>query len=282
MNWDDLRVFLAVAENSSLAGAARQLKINHSTAFRRLNKLEAALAVRLFDRLAEGYLLTPAGERLLLHARDVESAVHRIGLEVAGQDLAPTGKVRVTAAANIARSLLPPVVKSLRAQYPGITLEVSIGDSDYDLNRREADIALRATLTPPEHLVGRKVMDLDWWLCGASAPAGPGPVHLADLKGRPVIGADAALMRLEAFQWLEAEFQETVVSRANDLSTMAALICADVGLGLLPSDQPEIGLQRLVRVPHLRGELWLLTHPDLRHARRVRVVWDAIFAALAG
>ena len=88
-------------------------------------------------------------------------------------------------------------------------------------------------------------------------------------------------MRLEAFQWLETEFHDTIVARANDLTTMAALIREGIGMGLLPADQLETGLQPLWQVPHLRGELWLLTHPDLRHATRIRVVWDAILAALS-
>ena len=275
MNWNDLRVFLAISEHASLSGAARELGINHSTVFRRLNELEEDLGVRLFERMKHGYQMTPAGERMLIHARDAEQAVQKIHLEVSGQDLAPVGKVRITAAANIARTLLPPVANLLRSTHPGITLEISVGDSDYDLNRREADIALRATSRPPEHLIGRKVMSLSWWLCGP-ANSEPSPMSPEELEGLPLIGADASLMRLEAFQWLESGFEKQIVSRANDLSTMAALIRAGLGFGLLPSDQPESELKRLFQIKQLKGELWLLTHPDLRNTQRVRVTWEAI------
>ena len=278
MNWNDLKVFMAIAEAGSLAGAARTLSQNHSTVFRRLNALEDAVRTRLFDRLQGGYLLTPAGERMLELARNAEEAIQTIDRELAGRDLEPTGTVRLTTAPNIARTIVPRALRALRRSHPGITVEVAVGDSDYDLNRREADLALRATTRPPEHLVGKSVMPIDWWICG---PPRARAVDHADLAAAELIGAEKAMMRVEAFRWLESSHGDRVVARANDLSTMAALARAGVGLALLPSDQPEAGLKRLYQVPHLKGELWLLTHPDLRNARRIRVVWDALVDAVA-
>lgn len=278
MNWNDLKVFVAIAEAGSLAGAARTLGQNHSTVFRRLNALESAVRTRLFDRLPGGYTLTPAGERMLELARQVDDAIQTIDRELAGRDLEPTGTVRLTTAPNLARTIVPTALKALRSTHPGISIEVAVGDSDYDLNRREADLALRATSRPPEHLVGRKVMTLDWWICGgtrSSAAARRGDFGRADF-----IGAERTLMRLAAFQWLERHHGERIVARANDLSTMAALAKAGVGLALLPADQRESGLKRLSRVPGLSGELWLLTHPDLRHVRRIRAVWEALIDAV--
>ena len=86
-------------------------------------------------------------------------------------------------------------------------------------------------------------------------------------------------MRLKAFQWLQENFGDNIVARANDLSTMAALAAAGAGLAVLPSDQSERGLKRLLPVPGIGGELWLLTHPDMRNVRRVRAVWDALVKA---
>ena len=279
MNWNDLRVFLAIAETGSLAGAARELAINHSTVFRRLNALEADLGVRVFDRLPTGYVLTPVGERMLELARDADTAVQSIERELAGQDLAPTGTVRLTTAPNIARTIVPIAVAALAETHPGILVETLVGDSDYDLNRREADIALRATTSPPGHLVGRKVMDLCWWVCGSEAIPGTRPRSPRSLAGKPLVGADRAMLRLAAMQWLESNYRDDIVARANDLSTMAAMTLAGVGYSVLPSDQGERGLARLCRVPGLTGELWLLTHPDLRNVRRIRVVWEALVRA---
>ena len=276
MNWNDARVFLAIAETGSLAGAAKRLGKNHSTVFRRLNALETSLNTRLFERQSSGYVTTPIGDRLLELSRDVEGMFQQIDREVAGRDLEPTGLVRLTTAPNIARTLMPSVVRDLQASHPGIVLEIAVGDADYNLSRREADIALRATRSPPLHLVGRKILDLSWWVCGASRSRRRTPANLDALKNHPLVGADAALMRLDAFQWLERHYADQIVARANDLSTMAAMTVAGVGLSVLPSDQREISLKHLLRVPNLDGELWLLTHPDLRRVARIRAVWDAV------
>ncbi len=278
MNWNDLRTFLAIADAGTLAGAARQLGQNHSTVFRRLNALEADLETRLFERLPEGYVPTPSGERLVTLARRADDAVHQIERELAGRDLEPTGPVRVTAAPNIARTIVAEAVAGLRKDYPGIVVEVLSGDSDYDLNRREADIAVRATRRPPPHLVGRKVADLHWSVCRAAGGRADPPTTTEELTGLPLIGADAGMLRLDVFQWLEREFADAIVARANDLSTMAAMARAGVGHAILPSDQPERDLERVLRIPDMAGELWVLTHPDLRNITRNRVVWDALVA----
>lgn len=276
MNWNDLKVFLAIADAGTLAGAAVALRHNHSTIFRRLNALEDSLNTRVFDRLPSGYVLTPVGERLFELARQADDSVQAIERELAGRDLAPSGIVRLTTAPNIARTIVPNAIKALRNTHPKIIVETSCGDSDYDLNRREADIALRATGKPPEHLIGRKVMQLDWWVCSSTSSRRREPTRPDQLQGEPLIGADVSLSRLKAFQWLESNFGQWVVTRANDLSTMASLAKAGIGLATLPSDQNDDGLRRLFKIPDTTGELWLLTHPDLRNVRRIKAVWDAL------
>ena len=280
MNWNDLRVFLAIAESGSLAAAARQLSNNHSTMFRRLNALEADLGVRLFERFPSGYLLTSAGERMLELSRITDGTVQQIERELAGRDFSATGKVRLTTAPNISHTILPLAVKSLRKSHPQIVVEISVGDTEYDLNRREADIALRATTKPPEHLIGRRVMQMDWWVCCASNSRKPLVKSLADLQQEKFIGADPSMLRIDAFQWLEANYSDNIIARSNDLSTMAMLAVAGIGYAVLPSDQDVPGLKRLLQVPDSRGELWLLTHPDLRNVQRVKAVWEAVIGAI--
>jgi len=282
MNWNDLRTFLAIAENGSLAGAARHLQQNHSTVFRRLNALEQAMDVRLFERLPEGYIPTAAGERLIELAREADNAIQTIERELVGRDLAPSGKVTVTAAPNIARTILPPVIGKLQKTHPGIVVDLAVGDSDYDLNRREADIAVRATSSPPEHLIGRKIMSIDWWLCRKKSRRIKKPESVDALDDCTFVGADKSMLRLDVFKWLERRYSANIVARANDLSTMAALALADVGYALLPSDQNEPGLERVLKLPESESALWLLTHPDLRNTTRVKVVWDALIEHCPG
>lgn len=281
MNWDDLRIFLTIEDAGSLAGAARRLGVNHSTVFRRLNALEKDLGVRLYDRFRAGYVLTPAGARMRERARAAESAIQDIEFDLAGRDHKAEGMVRVTTAPNIARTIVPIAVARLRETHPGIVIEISVGDSDYDLGRREADIALRATTSPPDSLVGRKLMTMAWWICGAGDAPGPRPESIGQLTGVPMIGADTALRRVDAMRWLEKHHGDQIVARANDLTTMAALTEAGVGYSLLPSDQQGRGLEKLFAVDGLSGELWLLTHPDLRKVRKIKVVWDALAEAVS-
>ncbi len=275
MHWNDLRVFLAIADSGSLSGAARILGNNHSTVFRRLGELEGSLNTRLFERLPTGYLLTTAGERALQLAREAETAIHKIQLELAGRELTAAGKVRVTTAPSLARTILPAAVKKLRKSHPAIAIEIAVGDNDYDLTRREADIALRATRNPPENLVGKQLRELDWWVCSSTRLSNK-PGNLKQLARLPLIGADFALLRLPVFQWLEDNFQSGIVARANDLATMSALTKEGIGISILPADLLESGVSRLFRLPDHMGQLWLLTHPDLRFSPRIRTVWEAI------
>ena len=95
-----------------------------------------------------------------------------------------------------------------------------------------------------------------------------------------MIGADSALLRLAAFQWLEADYHDSIVARANDLTTIASLVIAGVGYSVLPSNHRESGLKPLFKLPGTSSEMWLLTHPDLRNVRRIRAVWDALVEAI--
>lgn len=173
-NWDDLRVFLAVARAGSLSGAARALSVNHSTVFRRIGAFEAALGVRLFERQSDGYLLTPAGEELRDGALRIEEEIASLSRKVAGQDLRLSGAVRVTTIDMLAFGLLPRHLARFRDAYPGIEIELVVGNTMLNLSRREADVALRVGNTPPETLVGRRVgrLALPSTAASATAPAG--------------------------------------------------------------------------------------------------------------
>src|SRR5690606_12524930 len=116
-NWDDLRVFLAVARAGSLSGAARSLGVNHSTVFRRIGAFELALEVRLFDRLPGGYVLTAAGEEMRESALRVEAEIAALGRKVVGQDLRLSGTVRIATIDMLAVWLLPRHLAAFRAAY---------------------------------------------------------------------------------------------------------------------------------------------------------------------
>jgi len=276
MDWNDLRFALAIARGGTLASAARRLGVNHSTVFRRLNAFEDRLGVRLFERLPEGYVPTPAGERVLARVERVEAEIDGLGREVAGLDERLCGEIRLTTAPNLAYHYVAPWLVDFRARYPELRVDVAVSIEARDLGRREADVALRATSAPPQHLVGRRAAAFPWWVCAGEAwlAANPAPTGMAALAGCPVIGADDAMRRLPAFAWADRHLPaERFVARSGDIDTMAALAIAGLGLALLPQDQVKPGLARLFPVePPATTELWLLTHPDLRRVPRIRAL----------
>ncbi|TNE79660.1 MAG: LysR family transcriptional regulator [Gammaproteobacteria bacterium] len=272
-SWDDLRYFRAVAECGSLNGARKKLGVNHSTVFRRIRGLEEKLGVRLFERRDARYHLTGAGEALMVRAEQVAQAIDEVDRLILGGDQTLEGTVRITCPDGFAYYELPPLLAEFQQHYPGIVVELLASSDDYNLSRMEADIALRATSEPPEHLVGRKLRTVPWYLYGRSdgLQADGGHLRLGDLAGRAVIGPDRSLLRLAPMQWLEKHADTfKVAARANSLMGMAAMARAGMGLALLPDDvAPDlIPLGEFER--RFESPLWLLTHPDLRSNARVQ------------
>ena len=157
MNWDDLKIFLAVAEAPSMRVAAKSLKISHSTVSRRIETLEENLGVRLFTRMSDGYQLTESGRELLPVALNMDESLHTFGRHIAGRDDELKGQVCVTMPDAAANSLLMPHLADFMAEYPEIQVKVNDSFELFDLSRREADVAIRFTNSPPEHLIGRKI-----------------------------------------------------------------------------------------------------------------------------
>lgn len=149
--WDDVRLFLAIAETGSLSGAARHLKLGQPTVSRRLAALEYALGASLFRRSVGGAALTSAGERLLAPARKMAEWAGEVGRAAGGAVAAPTGLVRVTAPPYACADLLAPFAAFLAEKHPGMRLELLSTVHYLDLARGEADLALRSRRpTQPE------------------------------------------------------------------------------------------------------------------------------------
>ena len=276
IDWDDLRVFLAVAREGSLSGAARALSVNHSTVFRRLNGLEDRLDVRLFDRQPGGYALTSAGDALLESSDRVEAEILSAERALRGRDLRLRGALRVTMPDTIAHLMLPVLIAPFERRYPEIELELVVSGTFLNLGKRDADIALRPTNAPPETLVGRRVSGI--------ATAVYRHVH-ADDPGGPLsecrwIAPDDSLAHLASARWIR-DLAPPVAIRANTMSAMLDAARAGMGLAALPcfvgDREPML---RRVREPlaDLQTGLWALTHRDLRQTARIRAFLDAVAA----
>lgn len=280
-NWDDLRVFLAVARAGSLSGAARRLGVNHSTVFRRIVGLEEMLGVRLFDRLPSGYALTSAGEDTLPIVERIEADVTMLDRTVTGQDLRLSGTVRITATDMLALWLLPDHLRRFREIYPGIEVETVVGNEALNLSRRETDIALRIGNTPPETLVGRRIGTLDFAIYGSPDYCASRPD--AALDQQDWIGFDTAHAPLTR------QLDKLLVGmrpqmRSNSVACAVRLAKAGLGLALLPCAIAELkpDLVRVAELPQPFGlDLWLLTHEDLRHTARIRAMMEFLTSALA-
>jgi DNA-binding transcriptional LysR family regulator len=199
--------------------------------------------------------------------------------KIAGRDFALRGDIRVTAPHGLATGFLAQYLPDFIARYPGIRVDIDASDSELDLGRREADIALRATSAPPEHLVGRAcrvAVLVGLWLDQLPRAHGLSVRHGRSGRAPRDRRDQQNFQRLPVFAWLAKHVpDDAIVARAADLETMAALAREGVGLALLPSDQHLPDLHRLFPVePRFTGELWLLTHPDLRHVARIKTFME--------
>lgn len=285
-NWNDIKVFLAIARHGSLAGAARALRVNHSTVFRRLNALESAAGVRLFDRQARGYLLTTAGEDMLESAGRMGELVDDLDRRLAGRDYRLSGTLCVTTTDTLAGSFLNPHLKAFRTRYPGIVLQVVTADAFFDLARREADVALRPGNDPPAYLLGRNLATVGWALYGAAdyLSGRRAPRRLSDLARHALISGDDSLAAVPAVRWLRRRAPASaIVYRANSFGVQFAAARAGCGLALLPcvvaDSAPEL-VRVIGPIKALASGLWLLAHPHLRNTARVRVFMSFISDAI--
>lgn len=271
--WDDLRVTLAVARAGSLAGAARALGVEHSTVYRRVNELEARLGARLFERARQGYRPTAAGEAVIEAATAMEAEATRALRRLAGEDLRPEGPVRLATSELLAFHVLPRLLPALMEALPGVELQVRVSNTPVDLDRREADLALRAQVSPPDHLVGRRVATVGYGVFGAHALLGEGPV---DLDSLPWIGFDDGIAHFPNARWLRAGWPEArIVMRCDSTLTIQQAAAAGVGLAVLPvwAGTTDPRLAWLSTTPStVQMPIWILRHAEVAQNARVRAL----------
>jgi len=273
VDWNAIKMFLAIAESGTLTGAAKSLEVNHSTVFRRLNTFEGEIGGRLFERLSHGYELTTMGEELLLEAKKIAASFDDMERYIIGKDIQPKGTVKITAPNNIAYRYLSRYLTDFNQLYPDIQIELLISNLEFNMTNRQADIAVRATPAPPEHLVGRKIRSIKWSVYAGKKYKSKLPTTVNQLKEHTLIGATGSMKSLPAFLWLEKKYPQQIKIRCDELTAMAAFVEAGHGLAVLPDDQQRPELKKLFGIEQgENSDLWLLTHPDLRHVERIKLV----------
>jgi len=284
MDWNSLKVFLSIVRGGSLSAAADELGLNHSTIFRRLNSFEETIGGRLFERSSHRYELTAMGRELLELAGPIESSFEALDRHLVGKDFKPKGVVRITAPNNISYRYLSRYLTEFSRQYPDIQLELLVSNQAFNMNNRQADIAVRATDKPPEHLLGRQLSNIHWSVFGSKAYQDRlgFPRHLNELAGHDLIGAAASMLKIPAYSWLDKHCAKQIVARSDDLTAMSCFAEAGLGLAILPNDQQRSELVKLFEFSACEpSKLWLLTHPDLRNVERIRLLMAFLAASFA-
>lgn len=284
MDWNSLKVFLAIARHGSLSGAANHLVVNHSTIFRRLNAFEEKIGGKLFERINNSYELTALGHELLDLAQNIENSFDGIDRHIVGKDFQPKGIVKITAPNNIAYRYLPRYISDFNLKYPDIQIELLVSNQEFNMSNRQADIAVRAASSPPEHLIGRQVSTLKWSVFASNKYKDKFglPRDMEELINHSLIGATGALSRLSAFVWLDKHFANQVITRCDDLIAMSYFVESGQGLAFLPDDQCRPELIKLFSIQESKpSNLWLLTHPDLRNVERIKLVMQYLTKAFS-
>jgi DNA-binding transcriptional LysR family regulator len=274
LNWDDLRVVLAVAENGTISGAAAVLRISHPTLSRRLRQIEERLGARLFERTPSACRPTEAGEEMRALASRLRDDIGALEARIAGRDRSARGPVRLTAPDAVSEYLLPPMLAKICKETPEVTIELKVANEVLSLAQRSADIALRVTETPDPALRGRRVGTV------AMAIYAQESLARSPAADRPWIGYDAALACTKPAAWVAAHVPDRCIRlRANTLLGAAQAVRSGIGFGILPCFV-EGSVPGIVRVdqpiPTLETSLWLLIHPEIARVPRVRTACDAL------
>ena len=281
-DWNQVRAFLATAEEGTFSAAARVLKTTQPTVGRQITELEDRLGVTLLERSVKGPRLTEAGETLVHHVRAMGDAATMISMAAIGQSTEVSGKVRITASDMLAVGLIPRILAPLRQKVPGIRPELLPSNEIKDLLQREADIAVRHVRPEQPELIARRVGDLPTALYGSRAyfEEMGRPKTPRDAADHAFVGIPSGDGMLSALRNLGIPLtQESFVVTSDSGAVISGCLKAGYGLALLPTAlcDPEPDLECVLPdIPTPRIPIWLVTHRELQTSKRIRVVFDQL------
>jgi DNA-binding transcriptional LysR family regulator len=287
LDWDDLRYFLAIHREGTLAKAGGALGVNATTVGRRLTTLEERIETRLFDRVPEGYVLTPAGGDLLHRAVRMESEALALEAELVGADGRPSGTVRVSATEMLVTRFIVPRLPAFRERHPDITLDLECTNRAVSLSRREADVALRLARPREDNVVSRKLASIPLALYASEtyvARNGMPATPETSLKGyAALLFADSGAFA-EENGWLTSRLDGARIAlRSDSVSSIYAATVAGSGIALLPRAVADYDrrLRRIetVTAPEPRT-VWRAVHATVQKSARVRIVLDFLAECL--
>jgi DNA-binding transcriptional LysR family regulator len=290
LDWEQVRLFLAVVRERSLSGASARLSLDVSTVSRRLDRLEAQLGAPLFDRTREGTTSTVLAEQMLPFAEEMELAAIRFASAGANTETEVEGIVRLTVPPGIADAFVAPALVRLYERHPRLVVELDASVGYADLTRREADLAIRSSRPAGGDLLAVKIVTARATPLASETYARE-LGKLKRLEDARWIVWDRDLAHLPDALWLRKHAPSVVpVFRTSHFASQLAAARAGLGVVITAAEFARTGL---VEVAHARslaaawselpsGSLWLVGHRALRHVPRVAAVWSFVLEELAG
>lgn len=258
--------------------------MDSSTVFRGLQRLERGLGRSLFERTREGYVPNELAQELAEHAEQIETALESARSSVATTPARVAGTVRITTTDTVLHGLVAPALRDLHRRHPLLQYELHTGNELASLTRRDADIAVRATRRPPQHLVGRQVGVIRVALYAPRGRAAPSldDVHAGEADW---VAPDDALPEHPSVVWRKRHLPKVRPRyRVHSILSVLELVALGLGVGIVPMFLGE-ARKDVVRLTEpltdAETDLWLLTHPESRHLRRVSAVYGHLAQSLA-
>lgn len=281
--WSDLRIFLAIAREGTLGAGGRRLGLTQPTMGRRLKALEAAIGSALFQRTADGFVLTDEGGLLLAHAERVEEEVLSFERQLAGADKGLDGLLRISSSDWFGLHILSPIVADFSKLHPKVVVELLTDQRLFNLSRREADLVFRIKpFTEPE-IVSRRLMHIPYGLYVAEGAADP---IYGDGAGSRIVTMDEAFAGMPDVAWLREHFPNaTVAIRSNSRDVQAKLCAGGAGMAVLPRPlgHATAGIRRVgLLEPPPGRDTWVGYHRDLRRLPRLRAFLDLVLHSQSG
>ncbi len=291
VDWDDYRIFIALAEAGSLTQAGKDLGVTHTTVLRRINALEERLSVRLFKRHTSGYTLTAPGERMLETVLHLKDDIYQAERMIMGEDVRLSGTIKISTTDTIAGYWLPPYIKAFKARYPDIVIDLNITTRHINLSKREADIVIPAINRQPDYMIGRVLEPIRFNIYGHKDYIKSHNIGAAvtpqDFKKYDFLLPNEALAEIPPNIYVRKHIEEgNIAATADKISALYYLCCQSLGLAPLPSylgeSQPD--LVALMTLPEAvqKNAIWILTHPDLRHTARIKAFMEFMREASSG
>jgi DNA-binding transcriptional LysR family regulator len=272
----DLEIVLALVRGGTLAQAAQRLAADASTVFRSLQRIEKNLGQRLFERGRQGYLPAEATLEIAAHAERIEAELEAARAAARGPGEEVSGRVRVTTTDSVLRGLVLPGLPALAQRHPLLQLELRTTNELVNLTRRDADLALRATPKPPEHLVGRHLGTIRFVACAGKAM--PAARRRKPLAEQDWIALDDAMPEHPTVRWRRKQIGRAAPRYLVDtISSVVDALRAGLGVGAVPLFLLEQEKDLVTLGAPLEGcasELWLLAHPESRHLRRIAAAYQ--------